>query len=376
MNSKKHLTNYPIMINIEATKQRKRIWKFLPVIVFVLVCLIACHVKFKNDDEALAILNRQLSITAGEEITFDLTLMINNYDATQDRIVMAVLVPKIWRGKDNITITYTCPDLFGDSKIRTTSWIPDETKPLNSYTSYTWGDALKAHMSDDPNIPGADMEWVPFITDDIGDLGQGANFTADVKVTIKTTTDNVRCKIGFYTCNEKDGISTQPFVGSVTDYQGWVYTDCFETTGGDGGIIDYCEMHYNLTTPGPGISTQNDILTFKYQGGVGANQNGLSNLEDIYINMTVYTKSGIEITKKVKMDRESLYGKTYAITFWPEEFFDIARSEELDRIEYYYSNADGSVFVDSYDDEHKDDYNYTRPGGEPLTPFLYQFRCK
>lgn len=363
-------------MNIETTKQRKWVWKILPVTIFVVVCLIACHVKFNDDAEALAILNRQLSVTAGEEITFDLTLMVENWDPTQDRVIMAVYVPKLWKGKDNITITYTCPFLFGEDKVRTTSWVPDEVKPLHSYTSYTWGDAIKAHTTNDPNIPGADMEWVAFVTDDIADLGQNVKFTADVKVRIKTSTDNIRCKIGFYTCNENDGIWTGGLVGSATDFQGWVYTDCFETINGEGGLIDYCVMHYNLTTPGPGISTQNDIITFKYQGGVGENQNVLSNVEDIYLNMTAYTKLGREITKKVKMEKESLYGKTYSITFWPEEFFDISRSEELDRIEYYYSNEDGSAFVDYYDDVHKDELNYTRPVGEPLAPFLYEFRCK
>ena len=363
-------------MNTEKTKYRRWIWKILPAMLFVTICLIACHVKFKNDDEALAILNRQLTVTAGEEITFDLTLMIENYDPTQDRVIMAVYVPKLWRGKDNVTITYTCPYLFGDDKVRTTSWIPNETKPLHSYTSYTWGDAIKTHTTNDPNIPGADMEWVPFVTDDVASLGQSVNFTADVKVKIKTSTDNIRCKIGFYTCNENDGIWTGGLVGSATDFQGWVYTDCFETINGEGSLIDYCEMHYNLTTPGPGISSQNDIITFKYQGAVGENQNSLSNIEDIYINMTAYTKLGREIVKKVKLDKENLYGKTYSTTFWPEELFEIDRYEELDRIEYYYSNDDGSAFVDSYDDEHKDDDNYSRPSDQPLTPFLYEFRCK
>ena len=356
-------------------KNKKWIIRLIPFLLFF-IFLVACKFTFKNDDEARAELNKVSSVNAGEEVTFNLTVVTENIDEyDNERFIIAVYAPKTWDHAKNTKVTFTCEKVWG-SEVKNMSLIPDGTSPKNQ-NGLTWDQALRKETKDDPNIEGADMQWVAFISDDGAAVSNGFNPEIKVQVTMKTGPLNMRCKLGFFVNNNNDGL------GSDDQYYGWIYTDCFEVVNGEGDIVDYCELHYNTAIPGS--STQNDILTFKFNGGIDDDPhklNDLVNETEIYYNATAYTTDGLTYTKKVRMTKENEFGKTHALTFWAESFFEIDRSKTLQKIEYYFSNKDGSKFVDLYDDKKKEADKAGRigplgiEGDRPVEPFVYTFSCR
>jgi len=365
-------------MNNKNKTDKKWIFRLLPALAFVMICLVACHFKFKDDDEALAILNQTLVVNAGDEITFDLTVLTdcqNNYD--NENMIIAVYAPKAWKPAENTTITFVCDKIWG-SEVKTMSLVPEGTSPKNQ-PGLSWEQALKNRTKDDPNIDGADMQWVTFVSDDSAPVSAGLNPEIKVTVTMKTGPDNMRCRLGFFVNNTDDGL------GGDDQYYGWIFTQCFETINGEGDVIDFCELHYN--TAMPGSSTQNDILTFKFNGGIDldpAMANDLAYEDNIYYCATAHTAAGATYTKKVKMTKENEFGRTFAITYWPEGFFGIDRTETITEIKYYFSNENGSKFVDLYDDRTKDSDDGGAPSGKTkglegereIQPFVYGFTCR
>jgi hypothetical protein len=116
----------------------------------------------------------------------------------------------------------------------------------------------------------------------------------------------------------------------------------------------------------PSNATKNDILTIKFQGDIAANN--LDGIDEIYLIAKAMTNSGNEYavnekSAKTRMVRES--GKTYSLTFWAADYFGIPENEEILRLEYYFTNLDGSLSVmQTYDN------------GDPDTWFVKAIICK
>jgi len=370
-----------IVMNNEIKKQGK--WKFRLVLSFCLILLVvvACEVSFHNlkieNEEGQAV----TSVNAGDTAVFKYDLHIQGYDRNDvnERLVVAVLTPKVWDAKNNSRITLVAPSSnLGDEVIEFDP-ITTGTTP-KGMTGVEWPEALKIWIKDDPNITDADMQWTAFIS------AKGANYSGatmwdDVKLTvkIKTSEHNVKCKVGFFAANNSNALEAD-MNGSLTSFNGWNYTECFEVMNGEGDLIDFCEMHYNSALPGS--STQNDILTFRFNAGIDDDPdyflNELAYENKIYYNVTAYTKEGTQYTKKAEMTRNSEFGKTFSITYWPESFLGMDRSETLDRIEYYFSNEAGDKIVD-YKDDQIQSGAIPKPGTEgdrPVEPFKFTVSCR
>jgi hypothetical protein len=265
--------------------------------------------------------------------------------------------------------------------------IPDGTSPAHK-PGLTWDQALLNKFGgENPNVLD-DTQWVAFVSDDAETINNGGNdFTLFIKVRIKIKTgpDNLRAKIGFFVNYESDGLSEfDPNDNQVgPDHYKAMWGDCFEVTDGEGAEpIDFCQYHFNQTTPGN--ATQNDILTFRYIGDYYNNQ--LIDETDIYLNAKAYTVEGNiyevdEISEKTKLMKDSQWGVMWGKTIWSEGFFGIPAGETIDRIEYYFTNGDGTLYVSKYDD---DAVREAEPGfedelvrpGRPVVPFMYYFVCK
>ena len=94
----------------------------------------------------------------------------------------------------------------------------------------------------------------------------------------------------------------------------------------------------------------------------------MDNANEIYLIAKAFTNNGAEYavterSAKNRMIYES--GKTYSLTFWAADYFGIPENEELLRIEYYFTNEDGSQSV-----------LQTYETGEPDTWFLSTLTCK
>jgi len=372
------------MNNKIKTYLHKRKAMIISTFCVLLLIMIACEVSFHN----LKIVDQNgketTKVNAGDTVTFYYDMYINSiYDYTNEKLVVAILAPKSWNVKNNARLTLLAPSSKLGNELQDFEPIPLGTYPAKM-PGVDWTEALKIFIEDDPNIEDADMEWIAFITKNGSYISSSTDWK-DVKLTIKIKTGpgNVKCKLGFFAACNSEALG-EDFNKSLTSFNGWTYTNCFEVTNGEGDLVDYCVLHYNSAIPGN--STQNDLLTFRFNSGIDENPeaflNELAFENEIYYNATAYTKAGKKYSKKVKMGRNSEFGRTFTLTIWPENFFGIDRSETLDKIEYYFSNEDGSKFVDYQDDKIQSSLTTDAPGeiklrrDRPVEPFNYNFYCR
>jgi hypothetical protein len=206
------------------------------------------------------------------------------------------------------------------------------------------------------------MEWVTYQSDEIYEVHNGDNQSATIKIVTKVGEENMRVKLGFFiTMGEYSLLSNDARYFKVQ------YTDCIEVVDGDETLfVDFCEAHFNAFQPAS--ATKDDVVTFKFQGDIGPND--LDDTREIYLCAKAFTHAGNEYavterTAKSRMINENEPGKTYSLTFWPADYFGVPENEEILRVEYYFTNADGSLSVmETTDDE------------TPPTWFFSIFNCK
>ncbi|MDR0543389.1 MAG: DUF4961 domain-containing protein [Dysgonamonadaceae bacterium] len=295
-------------------------------------------------------------LTADENATFIVNMYIESIeDHSSDMLIFSFLVPKLWNARQNTTITYT--DTYDEGVVKSMSIIPVEVAPKNRQ-GMTWDEALKAEFGIESNVLD-EMEWVTFQSDEAYDVHNGDKQKAKITVVTKVGPDNLRFKLGYFINHSNDGLG---------DASGghWKHavTDCIEVVDGEGETLDFCELHLNAIAPRS--ATKDDIITIKFQGDVESND--LDSADEIYLVAKAFTGAFHEYpvterTAKTRMSNEK--GKTYSLTFWAADYFGIPANEEILRIEYYFTNADGSKSV-----------MQTYETGEPDTWFLSTFSCK
>ena len=290
------------------------------------------------------------TLTAGETATFTVNMYINAKQdniGTNDRLVLAILVPKSWNVAANTTITYISS--YYPGVVKTMSVIPASSAPKNQ-PGMTWADALKTHLGVGPNVVD-EMEWVSFWSDDIYDVHNGDNQTAAITVKIKVGPDDMRVKLGFLLNTSDDGLSWD----DNNKYYDYKYTDCIDVVNGNTATyIDFCERQLNSFTPFS--ATKNDITTVTFQGDVQAN--ALDGASQIYLCAKAITNTLAEyaVTERTsKTQMINISPKIYSLTFWPASYFGIPDDEEIIRMDYYFSNGDGSLYVLQNSDSTPDD---------------------
>ncbi len=312
------------------------------------------------------------TVQAGDVVTIKMTVGISvKEDSKGDRLVVSILVPKVWKlsEKDNAKVTYT---LAGEeSDVRPMELISDEISPKqDQWKGMTWGESLMTKYGVVLNIEGSDMEWITFWSEP-KDVQNRYNTKVFVTFQLKTSNDNIRCKLALYANNSNDGISND-------DERQFLHklTNCFEVVGAPGSVIDFCEDHPNMSLPM--FVEKNDIVTLRYKSGVrvvnhkgDTIQTALYNASEVYLNATAFTLSGAteksypvsQTGTKTFMAKEGA-SSNYAITFWPADYFGIPETEAITRIEYYFTNADQSIYVKKLNDD----------GSQ--SPFIYLFECR
>jgi hypothetical protein len=280
------------------------------------------------------------TVKAGETAVFIMkTRMEPHEDHDNIRLIIAILVPKSWNAAKNAKLTYF--NSLDNGAEKTMSLIPENVPPKNQ-PGLSWSEALRQKYGFGANVLD-DMEWLAYWSDEVGETVNNLPFSIDIKAEIKVSNENLRAKLGFFINHSEDGLGGE-------DHYKVGYTDCFEVVDGEGPLFDFCEPHINLFTPS--YVTKDDIVTVKFQGDVEPTV--LDNVQDIYLNAKVYTHSGHEYTvdertAKTKMTNEQ--GKTFGLTFWPAGYFNIPEDEEIDRIEYFFTNADGTLSVKETNDD-------------------------
>ena len=305
-------------------------WKAaIPLTLILLLALFSCIYLDSVEYEP--------TVKAGEKATFTMKIRVEPAEnANDDRLVVGYLVPKIWNAAANTKVTYTS-SLYPGS-VRTMSLIPAGTLPKNG-GGLTWDAALRDKYGYGPNVLD-DMEWLVYWSDDVESVTVRENFTVDVKIETRTSPENIKVKLGFFVNHTNDGL------GTSQDHYKVLYTDCFEVVDGEGIVMDFCESHFNMFQPSN--VTKDDIATIKFQGGIAPN--ALDVTDEVYLCATAYTNTGnayekSDRTEKSKMIKENQDGKTYSLTCWLGDYFNIPANESIERIEYFFSNKDGSIWV-------------------------------
>ncbi|RZM04511.1 MAG: DUF4961 domain-containing protein [Pedobacter sp.] len=204
-----------------------------------------------------------------------------------------------------------------------------------------------------------DLEWIVFQSVNSYNVNENTKLAVTVTIRSKTGSENMLVKLGFFSGNSADGfaigLNGRPTYASA-------FSSCFEVTGGDGDLVDFCNPQLAFVEPAK--ATDNDIITLTFDNGVISTP--LENEPNIYLCATAVTTDGdrIEVCEQTaKTKFRASNGGRFRSDFWPRGFFNVPAGKTLAKIEYYVTNADGTIKI-----------GY---GGISINPepFIYSFRC-
>ncbi|PZR29996.1 MAG: hypothetical protein DI535_00400 [Citrobacter freundii] len=309
------------------------------VATLIVVVIISCSMTIDSVDQPS-------SINGGETLNATLHLKIKADAAQTSKLMIAILVPKMWNARQKATLTFTSDKTTGVQKMTA---IPVGT-PAPQAQGLDWPAKIAAQIGSGGNLIN-DWEWVAYYSDADYSVANEPEFKATVNVSIPTTTDNISFKMGYVVANSSDGLSGSDRYGSF-------FPGCLRVNG-TGDLIDFCNPQ--LSSVEPRTALDNDIITLNFDGGVTSN--ALENAADIYLCAKAITTTGETLdacaaTSKTKLT--ALGARRFRIDLWPREFFTVPAGKTLLRLEYFFTNADGSIKV-----------GY----GGLFDPFLYTFNC-
>ena len=288
---------------------------------------------------------------AGEEMTITMHNRIDVADGgrTGVRLIIGFLAPKSWAAAANSTITYTTTS-YGNGKM-----VPVPSAVLVG--GLPWPAALKNRFGMGGNYMTDNLEWVVFWTDQAYNVPQGVKDKIDVTMVIKPGPDNIQFKTGYFLGTSSDGLND--VFGSNNVYK-CMFKDCFSITDGQGDIIDFCNPQ--IAAVSPGVATDNDFLTLSFDPDVVPT--ALNGVGNIYLCAKGYTSDGhiLEVCTQTETSKLKSYtGNKSAITIWPRSYFNMQEGQTLEKIEYFFTDATGTVKVGF---------------SNTAAPFVYTFKCQ
>ncbi|SFC65051.1 protein of unknown function [Parapedobacter composti] len=264
------------------------------------------------------------------------------------QLLAGIMVPKSWNARQNAVLTFTSPKGNGVMRM-----IPDsEIEPVSGLS---WHQAAKNMFGIGPNLVD-DFEWIVYRSTQSYTFRNNEDISFDVNVECNVGAENMLVRLGFYV-----GSSIENLRPEDTDYKKVAFSQVFEVTGGEGDVIDF--VNPQLATVQPVRSLDNDIVTLTFDAGV--THTVLDNQEDIYLAIRCFDEEGLlidEVNEQTDKTRlRSIGGRKFLLDFWPRGFFNVERGQRIARLEYFYTDASGTLRV-----------GY----GKTEEPFRYTFRCQ
>ncbi len=327
------------------TKSGNSIKNNLAVLMFAVVAIaiaacsgILCEIK-----------EQPTSMVAGDSAHFKVYCQWfgTNYDHN-NRFVFGMCVPKAWHAGENTTMTLLCSP--GAGVPEGMSLMPASN--VNPATGTPWSESFRQKFGIGPNYID-ELEWVVFQSDLSYTVVGGSNPFGTVSVAIKTSTDNLQFKPGFAFCEDADGTSD-----FFTFFYGNTWGDCMASVS-DGDLQDFCNRAIGFGEPS--TSTKNDILTFKYDANLDTLP--LKDENEVYLCATAYTNDGQVIERCSRDEASKLVlwdTKKWRIDMWPAPYFGLHTDQELDRIEYFFTDKTGTIRTGFADSD---------------APFKYTYKC-
>jgi hypothetical protein len=335
----------------------KYLWSSCALILLALVFSF-CHTKITS-------VTQPATAVVGDVINIDVAVDIStNYfgGVYSGNVIVAVLMPKGWHGKDNMTATYTSSKGNGNMTFTPLSTIAPNTNGL------TWTAALKSKFQTAGNLID-DVEWVVMQTDVPLTWQNGDKIIGHCNIKLKVAADSnpTLVKMAYLVAQSLDGLKDDPSVadgapyGPNAVYYNEFIGDCFSVTGGTGDLVDFCNPQ--LTTIDPPKSLDNDFVTLAYNNTVTTT--ALNGAQAVYLCATATTSDGktisvCEQTDKTKLTQTGANTGLYKLTFWPRKFFGVTDGQTIVSMTYYITNQGGNIKV-----------GY----GNTSDPFTFRFKC-
>ena len=220
-------------------------------------------------------------LVAGEFADFVMEVHVEpETDATNEKLIIAVLMPTSWNPANSVTLTYTSSE---DEGVQTMTVIPDTQLPANGGGA-TWPAHLHNKFGVGPNV-NENMVWVAFQSTNTYNFVDGDMPSAVVTIHTLIGTENLRAQLGFFVNHSSDGLST--------DEERWKvqYSDCMPVTGATGTQTNYCDTAAAVAHAGNKVSGNPYPNPFTDKISFPLNLNGATAYE-----VNVYDVTG----KKVK----------------------------------------------------------------------------
>lgn len=314
-------------------------WWKVPGIILILT-IVACSIKIDTVD-------MPSSVNGGDIVPVHLVVKISTNDTRTARFMVAVLVPKVWKIAQNAVITFTSEISTGDQPMTV---IPSGT-PAPGGNGLDWPLYLLQTVGNGGNLLN-EYEWVAFYSNSTYSVAANMDYKVDVYIKMKTSIDNLQCKLGFCVANSSDGLTDAQYYSSY-------FSSCFQVHG-QGDLIDFC--YPQLASVDPRTSLDNDIVTVSFDGAVA--DNDLKNASQVYLCAKGYLSNGdsIEVCDHSDaMKLESLGLSRWRKDIWPRQLFKLTDEQHLTRLSYFFTDATGSTKV-----------GY----GGGSDPFTYTFKCQ
>jgi hypothetical protein len=332
------------------------IWKLCAcIIVGVVIFTISNCVYITGIDQpTTATVGQTLPITVRGKVDhppiLDPQFEIDNY-------VLAILVPKGWKGAENITVDYTSAKGDGVMKVIDPGAIEPSSK-------LPWSAAMKKQFALNGNYID-DLEWVVFISDKPYKIVNQEVFPGQFNIKIKNIgadNNDSYVKIGYVLCGSTNGINP---VSIGTPYFSVKTGPCLMVTGSTGDVIDFCNPQ--LTNVDPAKSSDNDFLTFKFDATVQSTI--LDNSTEVYLSSVAHITDASGATSTVTVEEKSSktlmkqdgVTQTFSLTFWPKSYYNLTDTQTITSIDYFITDQSGTKKV-----------GYV---GSPTVPFVYKFKC-
>lgn len=263
------------------------------------------------------------------------------------QLLAGIMVPKSWNAREQAVLTYTSPK--GNGTLR---MIPDsEIEPVSGVS---WHQAAKNMFGIGPNLVD-DFEWIIYRSTQSYTFSNNEDIDFDVQVACNVGSENMLVRLGFYV-----GSSIENLRPEDDQYKKFTFSDVVEVTGGEGDVQDF--VNPQLGTIQPVRSLDNDIITLVFNGGVM--NTALDGLNEVYLQAYAFDSEdqliGEVVERNDKTKMSSIGGRQFRIDIWPRGLFAIEKGEQIARLEYFFTDADGTKTVG---------YSNTEE------PFRYTFRC-
>lgn len=307
-------------------------------------------------------------VKAGEVATFTLQGHIDAAEGRDSKFLVALLVPKSWNARENTVVTYVATGK--EDGVTPFPMSPVDPKLIPTNVTVPWADALKEEYGVGDNVLN-DMEWVAYCADKLYSIANGDKFNYTITFKCTAGPKNLRFKPAFFVNFAHDDFAQDE------RYNKYWSEQCFEVVEGEGSVVDFCSFHFNKIEPLTVL--QDDFVTFTFLGDIYPNKLVGEGKNPIYMESTAYTDNGNIYTVTERSDRtlmtkeDRTHSNIYSLTIWPAGYFGIPEGETITRIEYIFTNKDGTITITQTDDDIASEGGEV---GDTKEPFVCELQCE